>query len=56
MLATTWGTIFAPQTYSAQRVTPWLTLFPTVMILISVICLNQISEGLRRGLEPWRTS
>jgi ABC-type dipeptide/oligopeptide/nickel transport system permease subunit len=35
--------------------TPWLTVFPTVAILLTVLSLNQISEGLRRAMEPWRS-
>jgi ABC-type dipeptide/oligopeptide/nickel transport system permease subunit len=30
----------------------WQTLFPTLAILVTVIALNQISEGVRRALDP----
>jgi len=52
MLVTTWGTIYQPHLYDAQAFTPWLTIFPTVAILISVVSLNRVSEGARRALAP----
>jgi peptide/nickel transport system permease protein len=56
MLSTTWGTVFSPRTYSAVSYTPWQTVLPTVAILLTVVALNQLSEGIRRALEPWSTS
>jgi peptide/nickel transport system permease protein len=53
MLSTTWGTIFSPRTYDAASYTPWQTVIPTVAILLTVVALNQLSEGIRRALEPW---
>jgi ABC-type dipeptide/oligopeptide/nickel transport system permease subunit len=55
LLSTTWGTIYAPRPYDGRIFTPWQTLFPTVAILLTVLSLNQISEGLRRAMEPWRS-
>lgn len=52
MLATTWGTIFAPRAYDAHTFTPWLTLVPTAAILVAVVSLNQLGEGIRRALDP----
>jgi peptide/nickel transport system permease protein/oligopeptide transport system permease protein len=52
MLVTTWGTIYSPHVYNAQAFTPWLTLFPTLAILIAVVSLNRVSEGTRRALAP----
>ena len=52
LLSTTWGTVFAPQTFNHLNYTAWQTIFPTVAILLTVLALNQISEGLRRALEP----
>jgi ABC-type dipeptide/oligopeptide/nickel transport system permease subunit len=52
MLVVTWGTIYQPHLYNAQSFTPWLTLFPTLAILISVVALNGVSEGARRALAP----
>jgi peptide/nickel transport system permease protein len=61
----TWGNLLAETTgtiYSASAGTgaeghhPTLhTVWPTIAILISVMSLNQISEALRRAIEPWRT-
>jgi peptide/nickel transport system permease protein len=53
LLATTWGTFFNPQVYNSQLYTPWQTVFPTVAILLTVVALNQLSEGVRRAMEPW---
>ena len=55
LLSTTWGTIYSPRPYDGRVFTPWLTLFPTIAILLTVLSLNQISEGLRRAMEPWRS-
>ncbi|HEV7566432.1 MAG TPA: ABC transporter permease [Microbacteriaceae bacterium] len=52
LLSTTWGTLLAPQTYDSQTFTPWQTVFPTISILLAVVSLNQVSEGLRRALDP----
>jgi ABC-type dipeptide/oligopeptide/nickel transport system permease subunit len=52
MLVTTWGSIYAPRQYNAQAFTPWLTIFPTLAIMISVVSLNQVAEGARRALAP----
>jgi len=54
LLSTTWGTLFQPQTYNSQQFTPWQTAFPTVAVLISVVSLNQLSEGLRQALDPFK--
>ncbi|MGZ4393060.1 MAG: ABC transporter permease [Gaiellaceae bacterium] len=50
LLSTAWGTI-----YGRGSLTPtvWQTLFPTAAILVTVLALNQLSEGVRRALEPW---
>jgi peptide/nickel transport system permease protein len=51
LLSNAWGTI-----YSRSPLTPtvWQTLFPTLAILVTIIALNQISEGVRRALDPAR--
>jgi len=53
LLSTSWGTINAPHPYNAHYFTPWQTIFPTVAILVTVLSLNQLSEGVRRAIEPW---
>jgi ABC-type dipeptide/oligopeptide/nickel transport system permease subunit len=53
MLSTTWGTIYAPRTYDSLTFTPWQTIFPTIAILLTVVSLNQLSEGFRRAVQPW---
>jgi ABC-type dipeptide/oligopeptide/nickel transport system permease subunit len=53
LLSTPWGTISTPHPYNGQYFTPWQTIFPTLAILITVVSLNQLSEGVRRAIEPW---
>jgi len=53
LLSTTWGTFFQPQVYDSRLFTPWQTVFPTIAIVITVIALNQVSEGVRRAIAPW---
>jgi peptide/nickel transport system permease protein len=50
MLSTAWGTVYFGREGDP---TPWLTIFPTAGILVTVVALNQLSEGLRRAVEPW---
>jgi len=56
MLSTTWGTIYAPRTYDSASFTPWQTIFPTIAILLTVVSLNQLSEGFRRASQPWSST
>jgi peptide/nickel transport system permease protein len=51
LLSNAWGTIY---THSPGNPTVWQTLFPTLAILVTVVALNQISEGVRRALDPGR--
>ncbi len=53
LLSTTWGTVQQPRTWNSTAYTPWQTIFPTAVILVTVIALNQLSEGARRALDPW---
>ena len=50
LLAQAWGTIYTPKSLEP---TIWQTIVPTAGILVTVVSLNQISEGVRRALEPW---
>ena len=56
LLAQTTGTIYSsgPSSGAGGHQTTWHTVWPTVAILIAVVSLNQVSEGLRRAIEPWR--
>ncbi|HEY6961112.1 MAG TPA: ABC transporter permease [Gaiellaceae bacterium] len=49
MLAVAWGSIYAPR---SANPTIWLTLCPTAALVVTVLALNQLSEGFRRALEP----
>lgn len=53
LLSTTWGTFFNPQVYNSEAFTPWQTILPTLAILLTVLSLNQVSDGVRRAMEPW---
>jgi peptide/nickel transport system permease protein len=56
LLAQTTGTIYSagPTSGAGAHHTTWHTVWPTLAILVSVLSLNQVSEGIRRALEPWR--
>ena len=50
MLSPAWGTLYAGR---STVPTVWLTLVPTFGLVVTVAALNQLSEGIRRALEPW---
>jgi ABC-type dipeptide/oligopeptide/nickel transport system permease subunit len=52
LLSTVWGTIYQPRNYDSHAYTPWQTIFPMVTIVLTVVCLNRLSEALRRAMEP----
>jgi peptide/nickel transport system permease protein len=46
-----WGNML----YNAQSYffnAPWITLYPGLMILLTVLCINYIGDGLRDALDP----
>ena len=46
-----WGNML----YNAQSYffnAPWITLYPGIMILVTVLCINFIGDGLRDALDP----
>jgi peptide/nickel transport system permease protein len=46
-----WGNMLQDsQTTMASK--PWLTIFPGLMILITVLCINFIGDGLQDALDP----
>jgi ABC-type dipeptide/oligopeptide/nickel transport system permease subunit len=53
MLSSVWGTVFGPGRYDSMTETSWQTILPTLAIFLTVAALNQLSEGVRRALEPW---
>jgi ABC-type dipeptide/oligopeptide/nickel transport system permease subunit len=55
LLSTVWGTIYNPRNYDSHAYTPWQTIFPMVTIVLTVVCLNRLSEALRRAMEPRAT-
>jgi peptide/nickel transport system permease protein len=52
LLAQTWGSILNPNPYNAASTQPWLTVFPSLAIFVTVFSLNQFGEGLREALDP----
>lgn len=51
LLSNAWGTIYGVGTVGQP--TAWLTIFPTIAIVVTVVSLNQLSEGIRRAVDPW---
>jgi len=46
-----WGNMLQDsQTTMASK--PWLTIFPGLAILITVLCINFIGDGLQDALDP----
>lgn len=52
LLTNAWGTYRNPQLYDPQRMTIWITLFPTLAILVAACAWTLFGEGLRRALAP----
>jgi peptide/nickel transport system permease protein len=52
LLAQTWGSILNPNPYNPATTQPWLTIFPSVAIFLTVFALNQFGEGLREATDP----
>ena len=57
-----WGNLLAPVqglVFSLTNINPfedirgWLFLFPTLMILVTVLCINYIGDALRSALDPY---
>jgi ABC-type dipeptide/oligopeptide/nickel transport system permease subunit len=50
LLSTVWGSVLNPQLNpSPVRDRIWLTIFPSVMIFLTVFTFNQLGEGLREA-------
>jgi ABC-type dipeptide/oligopeptide/nickel transport system permease subunit len=54
MLSTAWGTSRTPMPYDPARNTIWLTVFPTLAILLATVSWTMLGEGVRRAVEPGR--
>jgi peptide/nickel transport system permease protein len=60
MLATNWGHFFIidrPNLELGLVISIWTTVFPTVAIALTVLCLTLVGEGVRRAFDPgssWR--
>jgi len=49
----TWGNMLSgAQTYMFRS--PWVGVFPGLMILITTVCINYIGDGLRDALDPYQ--
>jgi peptide/nickel transport system permease protein len=46
-----WGNMLQ-DAQSTMSSAPWLTIFPGLAILITVLCVNFLGDGLRDGLDP----
>ncbi|MBK8799549.1 MAG: ABC transporter permease [Anaerolineales bacterium] len=47
----TWGNMLQ-DSQSTMSTKPWLTIFPGLAILITVLCINFLGEGLHDALDP----
>jgi peptide/nickel transport system permease protein len=52
LLSQTWGSLLNPNPYNPATTQPWLTVFPSLAIFLTVFSLNQLGEGLREALDP----
>jgi peptide/nickel transport system permease protein len=52
LLAQTWGSILNPNPYNPATTQPWLTIFPSIAVFLTVFALNQFGEGLREATDP----
>jgi peptide/nickel transport system permease protein len=46
-----WGNMLQ-DAQSTMISAPWLTIFPGLAILLTVLCVNFLGDGLRDGLDP----
>ena len=47
----TWGNmLYRAQSFLVDA--PWIAIFPGVLILVTVLCVNFIGDGLRDALDP----
>jgi len=55
LLTAAWGTYRNPQPYNPQSMTIWMTLLPTLAILVAAVGWTLFGEGVRRALAPRTT-
>lgn len=46
-----WGNMLA-DARTTLTLQPWLAIFPGLMIIITVVCVNFLGDGLRDALDP----
>ena len=52
LLSSVWGSVLNPvTTASSLQSQVWLTIFPSLMIFITVFTFNQLGEGLREAFD-----
>jgi peptide/nickel transport system permease protein len=54
LISTAWGSSRTPMPYDPARMTIWITVFPTLAILLTAVSWTMLGEGLKRALEPRR--
>jgi peptide/nickel transport system permease protein len=52
MLVETWGSPISPGRFNPQLTSVWLTIFPTLAILLTVLAFNYCAEALRSAVDP----
>jgi peptide/nickel transport system permease protein len=51
--APSWGAMIQDG-MAYYRAAPWIAFFPGVAIMLTVVCFNQVSSGLREAMDPTR--
>ena len=46
-----WGLLLF-ETKQFMRISPWVTIFPGAVILLTVLAFNLVGDGLRTALDP----
>ena len=52
MLTATWGSLLSHYNYTNATFQPWLTIVPSLAILITVLAFNLLGDSLRAALDP----
>ena len=46
-----WGNLLeGARSYITQQ--PWLAIFPGIMLVLTILCVNFLGDGLRDALDP----
>ena len=48
---TSWGVLIHDGT-TVMEISPWMLLFPSALLSVTLYCFNYIGDGLRDALDP----